>query len=297
MEAIVKKKKANFSVFSFLIYSFITLFTLFCFVPFWLVVVNSFTTEESIRSQGYQLFPTSFSLYAYKYLFNGKQIYYSYSVTILVTVVGTVLAVLITAMFAYALAHPKVKYRKVLSFLTYFTMIFGAGIVGSYILIANWLHLKDNVLALILPYLMNPFYVFILVSFFRTVPIELSEAATIDGANDLRTFFQIIWPISLPAIATVSLFYALQYWNDFWLALMYIDNYKLHPLQMMIRQLISNINASQYIGNTSTNYTQTVPSNGIQLSTVCITIGPIILLYPFLQRYFVKGLTIGAVKG
>jgi multiple sugar transport system permease protein/putative aldouronate transport system permease protein len=144
---------------------------------------------------------------------------------------------------------------------------------------------------------MNPFYVFILISFFRTVPIELSEAATIDGANDLRTFFQIIWPISLPAIATVSLFYALQYWNDFWLALMYIDNYKLQPLQMMIRQLISNINASQYIGNTSTNYTQVVPSNGIQLSTVCITIGPIILLYPFLQRYFISGLTIGAVKG
>lgn len=292
-----KIKKTKFSLFSCIIYVFISLFTIFCFLPFWLVVINSFAAEEAIRVNGYQIFPGKFSLYSYMYLFNGKQIYYSYGVTIFVTVVGTLMAVLVTAMFAYPLAHPKVKYRNILSFITYFTMIFGAGIVGSYILIANWLHLKDNIWALILPYLMNPFYVFILISFFRTVPIELSEAATIDGANDLRTFFQIIWPISLPAIATVSLFYALQYWNDFWLALMYIDNYKLQPLQMMIRQLISNINASQYIGNTSTNYTQVVPSNGIQLSTVCITIGPIILLYPFLQRYFISGLTIGAVKG
>lgn len=284
-------------IFSSFIYIFIAIFTLFCFIPFWLVIINSFAAEESIQKFGYQFIPDKFSLFSYLFLFQGKQIFYSYATTITVTVVGTVLALLITAMFAYTISNQRVKYRNIISFFTYFTMIFGAGIVGSYILIANWLNLKDSILALILPYLINPFYTFILVSFFRGIPPELSEAATIDGANDIYIFFKIIWPVSLPVIATVCLFYALQYWNDFWLALMYIDNYKLHPLQMMIRQLISNMNASQYIGNSQTNYSQITPTNGIQLSTVCLTIGPIIFLYPFLQRFFIQGLTIGAVKG
>ena len=176
-------------------------------------------------------------------------------------------------------------------------MVFGAGIVGHYLLIANWLDLKDTIWALILPYMINPFFVFILVSFFRTVPTELSEAATVDGANDIIIFFRIVVPVSKPAIATVGLLYALQYWNDFWLALMYIDDYRLHPLQIMIRQLISNLRAASYIGNTQTAYQQIVPNYGVQLATVCLTIGPIIFLYPFLQRYFVAGLTVGSVKG
>lgn len=278
-------------------YIFIAAFTLMCFIPFWLVFINSVTEEASLRKNGFRLFPEEFSVYSYQFLFQGKQLFTSYTVTLFVTVVGTLCAVLITSMFAYTLAHRKVKYRGVLSFLTYLTMIFGAGLVGFYILVANWLHLKDSLFALILPYLLNPFYAFILVSFYRSVPFEINEAATVDGANEIFIFFRLIWPVAMPAIATVSLFYALLYWNDFWLALLFIDNYKLHPLQIMIRQLISNLNAQQYIGNSNTNYTLMVPSYGIQLATVCMTIGPIILLYPFLQRYFVKGITIGAVKG
>ncbi|QJD82173.1 carbohydrate ABC transporter permease [Cohnella herbarum] len=279
------------------IYAFVAIFALLCIIPFWLVVVNSFATESSIKLNGMMLFPKEFSLYSYQYTLAGKQIMNSYLVTVFVTVAGTCLAILITSMYAYVLAHPKVKYRRILSFMTYFTMVFGAGLVGFYILIASTLGLKDTLWALILPYLLNPFFAFIMVSFFRTLPYEINEAATIDGANDLSIFFRIIIPISKPVIATVSLFYALQYWNDFYLALLFIDDYKLHPLQIMIRQIISNVNISSYVGGSQTNYSQAVPTYGVQLATVCLTIGPIIFLYPFIQRFFVKGITIGALKG
>lgn len=278
------------------LYAFCGAFALACFLPFWLVFINSFADESAIQRHGYQLIPHDFSLYAYQFLFKGSQVASSYAVSVTVTAAGTVLAVLITAMYAYVLAHPRVKYRNALSFMTYFTMIFGAGLVGFYILIANWLHLKDTLWALILPYLLNPFFAFIMVSFFRTLPYEINEAATVDGANDLSIFFRIILPISKPVVATVALFYALQYWNDFFLALMFIDNYKLHPLQMMIRQLISNINISAYVGG-STTYARPLPTYSVQLATVCVTIGPILFLYPFIQRFFVKGITIGALKG
>jgi len=280
-----------------MMYTILVIFALVCFLPFWLVIINSFATETSIQTQGYQFFPRGFSLSAYEYLFSGKQLFSSYKVTLFVTTVGTLLAVLITATYAYTLSHPRVKYRNILSFLTYFTMLFGAGLVGFYMLVANWLGLKDSIWALILPYLLNPFYAFILVSFFRTLPFEMNEAATVDGANDLVIFFRIIWPISTPIIATVSLFYALSYWNDWWLSLLFVDNYKLHPLQMMIRQLMSNLNAKAYVAGSGTNYNIVVPTFGMQLAIVCVTIGPILFVYPFIQKYFVKGITIGAIKG
>lgn len=276
-------------------YLFVTLFTLISIVPFWLVIAGSFTDEQSIAKYGYQLLPKQWSLYAYQYLFSGKQVFMSYCITVFVTTVGTTIALTMTSMFAYVIAHQRVKYRNVMAFLTYFTFLFGAGLVGFYLLISNWLHLKDSIWALILPNLLNPFYAFILVSFFRTVPYEINEAATVDGANDLYIFFRIIWPLSVPVLATVGLFYALHYWNDWWLALLFIDNVQLHPLQMMIRQLISDINSESYLGGASSG--QVIPSKSVQFATVCITIGPIILLYPMLQKYFVKGLTIGSVKG
>ncbi|OPA74230.1 sugar ABC transporter permease [Paenibacillus selenitireducens] len=279
------------------VYVFLIIFALICFIPFWIVLINSFANETLIQTSGYQLFPTSFSLDAYTMLLSGNQVFRSYGVTLFVTVTGTVLGVLLTASFAYVLSHPKVKYRHVLSFLTFFTMLFGAGLVGFYILIANWLGLKDSLWALVLPYLLNPFYAFILVSYYRSLPYELNEAATVDGANDIRIFIRVIWPISLPVIATVALFYALQYWNDWYLSLLFIDNYKLHPLQMMIRQLMSNLNAMSYVGGSQTDYNIVVPTYGMQLAIVCITIGPIVFVYPFVQKYFIKGMTLGSVKG
>lgn len=282
--------------FLWLMYACIALFSLVCVVPFWIVLADSFASEASYLKHGYQLIPSEWSLDAYTYLLQGDQLLNSYKNSLFVTIVGTVLAVIITAMFAYVLAHPKVKYRNTLAFLTYLAMVLGGGLVGFYIMVSNWLHLKDSLWALILPYLLNPFYAFILVAFYKSLPYEVNEAATIDGAGDIRLFYKIILPISTPVIATVSLFYAIQFWNDWYLSLLFIDDYKLHPLQLMIRQLISNLNVSAYVGG-GASYQVSAPSSAIQLATVCLTIGPIVFLYPFLQKYFVKGITIGAVKG
>ncbi len=284
-------------LFLVLMYAVLIAFALFCFIPFWIVFINSFADESLLQTAGYQLLPDKFSLQAYEFLLSGKQVFRSYGITIIVTAVGTAMGVLVTAAYAYTLSHRRVKYRNILSFLTFLTMLFGAGLVGFYMLIANWLHLKDSIWALILPYLLNPFYAFILISFYRTLPYELNEAATVDGANDFSIFFRIIWPISLPAIATVSLFYALQYWNDWYLSLLFIDNYKMLPLQMMIRQLMSNLNVMAYVSGSQTQYNAVVPTYGMQLAIVCVTIGPIVFVYPFIQRFFIKGLTLGSVKG
>jgi len=284
-------------LFLVLMYAVLIAFALFCFIPFWIVFINSFADESLLQTAGYQLLPDKFSLQAYEFLLSGKQVFRSYGITIMVTAVGTAMGVLVTAAYAYTLSHRRVKYRNILSFLTFLTMLFGAGLVGFYMLIANWLHLKDSIWALILPYLLNPFYAFILISFYRTLPYELNEAATVDGANDFSIFFRIIWPISLPAIATVSLFYALQYWNDWYLSLLFIDNYKMLPLQMMIRQLMSNLNVMAYVSGSQTQYNAVVPTYGMQLAIVCVTIGPIVFVYPFIQRFFIKGLTLGSVKG
>ena len=297
MKPLLKTRSLSEKTFGLSMNVIILLFTLFCLVPFWLVFIDSFASESSFLSHGYQLWPSTLSIDAYRFILEGDQIFRSYRISILVTVLGTALSVMVTAMFAYVLANRKVKYRNILSFLTYFTMVFGAGLVGFYMLIANWLHLKDSVWALILPYLLNPFYAFILVSFYRTLPYEINESATIDGAREIRIFFKIILPITAPAIATITLFYALQYWNDWWLSLLFIDDYKLHPLQMMIRQLISNLNVSSYVSGSSTSYNVSAPTNIVQLATVCLTIGPIVLVYPFVQKYFVSGLTVGAIKG
>jgi putative aldouronate transport system permease protein len=286
----------DLSWFTVLVYAVVILFALICLFPFYLVLVNSFQRNSVLNQNGYQLYIRAFSLDSYKYLLDGKQVYTSYRVTIFVTAVGSAMATAITAMYAFVLSHRKVRYRNLMAFLTYIPMVMGTGLVGFYLLVAQWLHLKDTIWALILPYLLNPFLVFVLVNFFKALPYELYESAFMDGANDIHTFFKIIVPVSTPGIATVALFYALTYWNDWWLAILFINHDYYHPLQMMIRELMSQINASQYVMGRS-GIIPSVPSEGLKLATVCITIGPIMLLYPLVQRYFVKGLTLGAVKG
>lgn len=291
-----KNKIKGDRVFNIIVTVFIAVFTIFAFLPFWLVVINSFASEANIARYGYQIWPNEFSLDAYAYVFKGNQVYYSYRNTLIIVAIGTPLAVVMTSMYAYVLSHRKIRYRRGLSFMTYFTMIMGTSLVGFYILVSTWFDMRDNLWALILPRLINPFYAFILVSAYRDVPYEIYESAQMDGANEFTSFFRIIWPITLPAVATVTLFYALLYWNDWWLALLFIDDYKLHPLQMMIRSLISSITASSYLA--AENMTDiAIPTNAVKMAVVCVTVGPVILAYPFVQKYFVKGVTIGAVKG
>lgn len=289
---ILKQRDTSQLTVSVAAYVFIGFFALICLIPFWLVYIGSFTAEHQIV-KGFQMLPTAFSLDSYRFLFAGSQVYRSGFVSIFITMAGTAGAVLMTSMFSYVAAHLKVKYRNFLSFYIYITLLFAPGLVGYYLLISNWLSLRDSLLALILPQMFSAFNAFLMTSYFRTLPFELSEAATVDGAHELYIFFRIIWPISMPVIATITLFYSLSYWNDWFNALMFIDNPQNHPLQMMLRRIVSNANLD-YL---NTNVNIPVSASGVQLSTVCITIGPIIFLYPFLQRYFIKGMTIGAVKG
>jgi putative aldouronate transport system permease protein len=293
---LMRGRSAGERAFAAVVYLVVLLFALVCFFPFYLIVINSFVDNRILNQEGYQLYIKRFSVDSYGYLFQGSQAFTSYKVTLFVTAVGSTLATVITSMYAFVLSNRKAKYRNLMAFLTYIPMVMGTGLVGFYLLVARWLHLKDTIWALIFPYLLNPFLVFVLVNFFRALPYELHESAFMDGANDVYVFYRIILPISVPGIATVILFYALTYWNDWWLAILFINHYELHPLQMMIRSLMSQINATQYVMGKSM-YIQNVPSEGLKLATVCITIGPIVLLYPLVQRYFVKGLTLGAVKG
>ncbi|MGN0747946.1 MAG: carbohydrate ABC transporter permease [Aristaeellaceae bacterium] len=269
------------------------LFFILCLVPFWMVLINSFATPQELV-RGFSLLPSTLTLETYRYLFRHSTILLNFRNSVVITAIGTFLAVASTSMLAYGMAHPRVQKRYVLSFMTYIPMILGSGLVGFYLLMVRYLHLKDTYWAMILPYVVNPFYVFIMISFYRTIPYELIEAACVDGADDLRTFFQIVWPLSRVAVLTVTLFYALAYWNDWWLAMLFVNDTTLQPLQILIRNITSQQEMASIIGSMNAGAVQPV---NVQLATVCLTIGPIVLLYPFLQKYFVKGIIVGAVKG
>ncbi len=276
----------------------IMLFALVCLIPFILVISSSFTSETSIIQNGYNLWPKEFSLDAYKLLFASNTIGPAYGVTIFVTVVGTFLSMLITSAAAYALSCSQFYHRNKITFFIYFTMLFSGGVVPTYLWITKYLHLTDSVWALILPSLVNPWNLLLLRNFFKGIPESLSESARIDGANDIVILFKIILPISLPGLATIGLYYALAYWNEWYKALLYIRDSHKYPLQYLIMQIQRNTqfvqqNAAQ--GGAATE--GIVPAYSSQMATAVMTMGPIILLYPFLQKYFVTGLTVGSVKG
>ena len=293
----ITKGNVSDRILSIFIYVFISVFAILCLIPFWLVLTGSVTSEMSIVKNGYQLIPRAFSLEAYDLMFSGKRLYTSYSVTLFVTIVGTLLSLIVTSMMAYPLSNRRLRYGNAITFFVFFTMLFGGGLIPWYIVVTRILHLYDNIWALIIPYLVNPWFMFLLRNYFRSVPDSLMESARIDGATDMRILFRIVLPLSLPAIATLGLFYALQYWNDWWLSMLLIDSQNLYPLQYLLRSLVSNLMNVATSLNPQMKTMQVVPALSVRMATVVVTIGPIIMLYPFLQRYFVKGLTIGAVKG
>ncbi|WP_052091900.1 carbohydrate ABC transporter permease [Paenibacillus sp. FSL H7-0357] len=291
------KQTLSDRLFSIFAYAVLILFTLFCILPFLLMVIGSFTEESELIVNGYTLFPKAFSIDAYKALLHSDALYNGYGITIIITVAGTITALCISAMLAYSLANKRNVLQTPFLLFCYLPMLFSGGIIPFYIVVSQWLHLQNTIWALILPLLCQPFLVFLLVSFFRTVPEELEEAARIDGANEMRVFFQIILPISKPILASVGLFYALYYWNDWYMGLMFIDNEKLFPLQLILRRMVSNMEAAKNLIPASAAISTVAPTYGVRMATTVLTIGPIILLYPMLQKYFVKGLTVGAVKG
>ncbi|OME45436.1 hypothetical protein BSK59_32325 [Paenibacillus odorifer] len=291
------KQTASDRTFTAMAYIILILFTIFCVFPFLLMIIGSFTKESELIVNGYTLFPKHFSTAAYKALLHSDALAQGYKITILITVIGTLSALCISAMLAYSLSNKRNVLQTPLLLFCYLPMLFSGGIIPFYIVVSQWLHLQNSIGALILPLLCQPFLVFLLVSFFRTVPDELEEAARIDGANEMRVFFQIILPISKPILASVGLFYALYYWNDWFMGLMFIDNEKLFPLQLILRRMVSNMEAAKNLIPAAAAISTEAPTYGVRMATTVLTIGPIILLYPMLQKYFVKGLTVGAVKG
>ncbi|WP_322179972.1 carbohydrate ABC transporter permease [Neglectibacter caecimuris] len=290
--------KRKFSLPNFFIGLFILIFALFCLLPMILTFMVSITDESTILRNGYSFFPQKFSTEAYELMFRGASILHGYLISIAVTVVGTLGAILITGLAAYTLANKNVKYRNVLGMYFFIPMVFGAGIVPWY-LICNMLHLRDNIFALIVPNLLfNTFNLFLVRNFMSGLPDSLRESATIDGANDAVIAFRIYFPLTVPALATVGLFYGLNYWNDWWNAIMLVDDKNLYPIQYFLLQLKSQVTMIKDLQRmTGIAGGTTAPTESLKMATAIVTVGPIVLLYPFLQKYYVKGLVVGSVKG
>lgn len=276
------------------------LISIACVVPLLYILSASFTDEISLTKNGYSLFPSEFSLKAYKYIFQSpKQLINSYAVTIFVTVFGTAVSLLFTSMLAYVIARKDFKYHRVLSFLVLFTLLFSGGMVPTYIMVSRYYHLKDTIFALILPYVIMPWHVFLMKGFFMDIPPSLIEAAKIDGASEATIFFQIVAPVSKPAFATVGLFCAFTYWNDWWLSLLYIDKPTLNSLQFYLYRIMNNIqflSSSMQAGNISIDISN-LPGETARMALCVLAAGPMLFVFPFFQRHFVRGLTVGAVKG
>jgi len=297
-----KTKIGGFNFFKLFANIVFILLCLCCVVPMLLVFAISLTPDKNIGLYGYQLFPKEITLNAYKYILTYyTAIYRSYGVTIFVTVVGTVLGLLITALLAYPLSRKDVKYRNAISMFLFFTMLFSGGLVASYILITRYLHLKNTIWVLILPMLVSPWNVMLMRNFFKTgVPFEIIEAAKIDGSTEFGAFFKIVVPISKPTFATIGLFLALGYWNDWWLALMYIDEQSLAPLQYTLQSILLNIQVmltNIQLAKQMQAAMKEIPMENARMALCILSTIPILFAYPFFQKYIVSGLTVGAIKG
>ena len=272
-----------------------------CLYPFLIILGSSFQSENEIMTRGYAVLPQQPTLEAYKIIMgNPQSLLTSYGVTILTTLATTLLGLAVVSTFGYVVARKDYPYRRALSFFAFFTMLFNGGMVPSYILISNWLGLKDNLLALILPLVCSAWYILMMKGFFQTIPTALIESAKIDGAGELRIFLTIVVPISKPAFATIGLFYVLAAWNDWWLSLLYIENESLFKLQYLLMKVLNNIeflNSYDAIKYGVVNGSTQLPTYSVRMAMCILAAGPILVVFPFFQKYFVRGITVGAVKG
>lgn len=292
------KLSTSSKLFYVLAYVSVGLMALICIIPFIVLISGSFTSENYIRTQGYSLFINEFSTKAYELIFrNPVTVFRAYGISILITGVGTILGTLLITMTAYVICRKDFKYRNHFSFFFYFTTLFNGGMVSTYIFYIQYLKLKDSLWALILPGLFNVFYLLIMRSFVYTIPPSLIEASKIDGAGEYRIFFQVVFPLLKPGLATVGLFMALGYWNDWYNAMLYINSNTKFPLQYMLYNLLQQTQALARIASQSGISVADLPSNSLKMAMAIVATGPILLVYPFVQKYFVKGITVGSVKG
>lgn len=297
----MKKRKVisrDMLVAKILSYGLVSIFALLCALPFWLILSGSFTANESIIRNGFGLIPKEFSLEAYRFAFkNPQEILSAYKVSIIVTAVGTVLSVFIMSMTAYVLGRKEYKHRNKFAFYFFFPTMFSGGLIPWYILCVRYLHFKQlPYMAMILPMVFNFFYVVILRSFMSEIPESIVDSAKIDGAGHFYIYLKIILPLSKPAIATIVLFTAMGYWNDYYNPMLFVSKEEYIPLQYYLYRVINSMK------NVSSEMLSSVgiisyPTESFKMAMTLIAIGPILLLYPFVQKYLVKGVTVGAVKG
>lgn len=269
-------------------------------LPIVLIIIASFTQETALLRDGYSFFPKQWSMDAYFYIVRqGSTIARAYGVSVFVTVVGTLLSVLITATLAYPMSKRSFKYSNALSFFVFFTMLFSGGIVPSYIMWTNVFHIKNTIWALIIPnYLVSAFNVILVKNFYQNnIPVSLIEAAELDGATEMQTFWKLIFPMARPVVATISLFTGLCYWNDWTNGLYYVDSQKLYSIQLLLMKIMNNIEALKANANLAGAAAVSLPGTSVRMAIAFIGILPILLVYPFVQKYLVEGVVIGAVKG
>jgi putative aldouronate transport system permease protein len=273
-----------------------------CVFPFLLLFIVSFTDENSIVANGYSLFPDKFSLDAYRYLWTqATPLARAYGITVFITVIGTVTGLLISSTLAYSLSRDELPFRRVLSFLVVFTLLFNGGLVPTYLVYTQIFHLKNTLLALIVPGLLtNAFFILIIRAFFKmSIPLAVIESAYIDGASEWTIFWRIVMPLSLPILATIGLMLTIAYWNDWFNGLIYITDPKLYSIQNLLNRMLSNIQflMQNDLGGRGAETIANLPMNAVRMAIAAIGILPILIIYPFFQQYLVKGLVIGAVKG
>lgn len=279
------------------------LFCGLCIIPFIFVVIISFTSTESLRQIGYSFIPKSWSLEAYQYVLElGQQLWRSYFNSFFVTIVGTIASVAICVLYSYALFRKDFKYRKFFTFFSFFTMLFGGGLAPTYMVCKNLLGLSDSYAAIIIPMLVNPFNIIVMRTFFQSsIPEELIESAAIDGSGEYNTLFKIIVPITKPGIATIALLFALAYWNEWFIPMLYVRDSNYIPLQYLLQQMQNNVeflarNAAM-LGAEASKLAMSLPKDSLRMALVVLIVIPIACAYPFFQRYIVSGLTVGSVKG
>ena len=273
-------------------------------IPFLLVLSISFSNEPDIVYFGYKLIPMHFSLDAYKYILqstnNAATLFQAYKITIEYSVLGTLLSVFFMTLFAYPLSQTGFKGRNIVNFFLYFTMLFSGGLVPTYILNTRYLHMGNTIWIYIIPSLINPWYVFMMRTFFRQIPEEIHESAVMDGANEFRFLFTMLVPLSKPVLATVSLFIFLSKWNEWFVPTLYIDKQNLISLQYLLQRIMNNIqmlqDTSRRSGISLTGLSK-IPTETVRMAMAVVVAGPALVIFPFFQRYFVQGLTVGSVKG
>ncbi|WIV19465.1 carbohydrate ABC transporter permease [Paenibacillus polygoni] len=275
-------------------YTLLTIIALVTVLPFIHVVAGSFTTNAEIAAKKFVLIPTVWSLEAYKFIFSTDTIFRALSVSVGVTMIGTLLSMFVTSLMAYGLSRRDLDGRNVIMFLVVFTMLFSGGMIPTFLVVKE-LGLIDSYAALILPSAIGAFNMIILKNFFQNIPEGLEESAKIDGCNDFGILFRIVLPLSLPSIATISLFYAVTYWNTYLSAILYLNDSQMWPIQVLLRQIVVLASGMDYSSNLDSAVPP--PDQSVKMAVIVVATLPILLVYPFLQKHFAKGAMLGSIKG